>query len=1448
MSFIGALGNNTDDNNYNFNFNDLKIRIVDIDTSNYARFLDSNSSNYTEEIGLNSSNYTDVIGIHSSNYTDVISFNSSNYTDVVDNYSSNYTERINQELSDRIGYPAPLFPVEIPTGVYFPLKQQELIIADVGRIVGLHTTAITGIEQQIIGLVGVEGGAVGIVAGAVTLAGEAYTKANQAISTANTAKSTAETATITAEETQTIAERAEGKADTALTIWNKGTGANINNVYHLQTGNVGIGVSNDTELTHKLVVNGTTKLNDDVLLSGQLIIKETNDTPFINFYNYSDATTINTSAYIYLSNFSSVFAIDAFQLPIELRISGDPIIQVYSDKVDITKNLNVSGDINFTGNLYQNNELFTSGGGGSGGTGGTIYDDTNRLNYEYLRVPTGEGESIVNINEPIIQPTNIQEPTIDLFIQEPTSSPSVAKTTINSDYKYMSFVINNTPNIVYDFISKNTFADWKNYADTIPNATYDLTTYDSSADGLYKTNDPVGFFQIILPSTHTRLSITWGNAYNNPSGQPNATTSLIINGVVVDSISNIIQTKVYNYNYTGTPTVRVNEEYSLMTANMIINLQNPTRNTYSINFPEQTQCDILIVAGGGGGGTSYSSGSAAPAGGGGAGGLIFLENQTVSSGTYNILVGKGGDGDTDTDTSTPQRGKQGDNSSFSYYPTSSVGGGGGGSREGNEDGGDGGSGGGSGWGDPAGSKNGGSGVSGQGFAGGSSRNSGDVLPYASGGGGAGEVGHANNDSDNAVDGDGGIGKYSVGTFNFKVGFGLPVDNTLGEFFNGNVYFAGGGSSGISGSNTSFGGKGGGANSSGNVSLLNGMSNTGGGGAGSRASSNGRTNGGNGGSGVVIIRYKYTKAGTLQPITINSDYKYFSFPRLDNTLYSTTLYSMNFFENTEVELLILSNARFKVIPAFIVIPSGKINIYVGGSGSNSSFGSISTAGETTPYNSYNSAITGTTISYNQAIVIVRYKYTRPIIQPITIDNHYKYISFPNYGTNQTPYSLNFQENTEVQLLLLDGLKYIENAPFTTSGNTTINVGVPSTFNTITTNTNSTFYNFSTGHLSTITGVSAGYNSPIVIVRYKYTKIIISQVTKYGFLQYNNNNVWDVEPVATVANILPLLNSNHFEEITNKIALKNFDNSGRFNYEKLSNPGSAGSLVYDNATNWHMQEELIFYVGSLVREENDPNPGFGVVVQEELKLVGLEIKNAEWGKLYITTNPQGKPQYTTDISNGAGSGYMVNHLEVDGKIAGKEYKLSNGSRFAYSGQSDNPTHGGTSRGLECEHFDGLHIRGTYYYGINCQGNLSTTGTKQFKIPHPILENKSLVHNSVESPRVENLYRGIKQLINGKCEINIDTDCNENGGLTEGTYQSFNRHPQLFLQNHNTFDRLKGIITGNRINVICEDDTANYEINWMVISERCDKNIMETTTTDDNGRLLCEVENTDTGAENA
>jgi len=69
-----------------------------------------------------------------------------------------------------------------------------------------------------------------------------------------------------------------------------------------------------------------------------------------------------------------------------------------------------------------------------------------------------------------------------------------------------------------------------------------------------------------------------------------------------------------------------------------------------------------------------------------------------------------------------------------------------------------------------------------------------------------------------------------------------------------------------------------------------------------------------------------------------------------------------------------------------------------------------------------------------------------------------------------------------------------------------VGVPSTFNDLTTITNAATFN--SGYVSTITGLSITYNAPVVIVRYKTTKTVIIQVPSYGFLKYNEDNVWEV----------------------------------------------------------------------------------------------------------------------------------------------------------------------------------------------------------------------------------------------------------------------------------------------------------------------------------------------------
>ena len=281
---------------------------------------------------------------------------------------------------------------------------------------------------------------------------------------------------------------------------------------------------------------------------------------------------------------------------------------------------------------------------------------------------------------------------------------------------------------------------------------------------------------------------------------------------------------------------------------------------YTVNFPENTICDILIVGGGGAGGASVG-------GGGGAGGVVYQKN-IILNGTYNIYVGKGGNVTTSTNLLADKTCVDNGISSLIKYQGNTYtlngiiyegkGGGGGGSRIGeppnNLDGGfDGGSGGGSSLdGDgnfqsPGVSTQGNTfNLSGTNIPGGNNggTTSTSTSWLGSGGGGAGGPGDGKNG-----------------------GIGVEIDITGTNIF----YAAGGGAGRNSTSNAGIGGSGiggdGKRNTTENGTLyiptrLNGLDGTGSGGGGGGydytyvQSPNGNPNGdggGAGGSGVVIIR-------------------------------------------------------------------------------------------------------------------------------------------------------------------------------------------------------------------------------------------------------------------------------------------------------------------------------------------------------------------------------------------------------------------------------------------------------------------------------------------------------------------------------------------------------------------------------------------------------------------
>jgi hypothetical protein len=161
--------------------------------------------------------------------------------------------------------------------------------------------------------------------------------------------------------------------------------------------------------------------------------------------------------------------------------------------------------------------------------------------------------------------------------------------------------------------------------------------------------------------------------------------------------------------------------------------------------------------------------------------------------------------------------------------------------------------------------------------------------------------------------------------------------------------------------------------------------------------------------------------------------------------------------------------------------------------------------------------------------------------------------------------------------------------------------------------------------------------------------------------------------------------------------------------------------------------------------------------------------------------------------------------------------------------------------------LHVIG------NTHSTTYSSGKKTFKIEHPLKLNKWLYHGCIEGPRFDNIYRGKKLITEGKAEIDIDRECNTTGGMTSGTFPALNTNYQLYLQNNQTYDVVKGSINGSTISIECENTTDEIEIDWLVVGERHDEHVISTPLTDSDGNLICEhnmpgyVNNIDSNAEN-
>ena len=123
------------------------------------------------------------------------------------------------------------------------------------------------------------------------------------------------------------------------------------------------------------------------------------------------------------------------------------------------------------------------------------------------------------------------------------------------------------------------------------------------------------------------------------------------------------------------------------------------------------------------------------------------------------------------------------------------------------------------------------------------------------------------------------------------------------------------------------------------------------------------------------------------------------------------------------------------------------------------------------------------------------------------------------------------------------------------------------------------------------------------------------------------------------------------------------------------------------------------------------------------------------------------------------------------------------------------------------------------LHVNGTITSSATKNFTIDHPVKMNHKLIHACIEGPRADLIYRGKTKLLYGKAAVDICKECNITGGITKGTLNMLGKIPDIFLQNNESFDRVKGILEDEYLHITCENTNSFVNISWMIIIERND-----------------------------
>jgi len=229
--------------------------------------------------------------------------------------------------------------------------------------------------------------------------------------------------------------------------------------------------------------------------------------------------------------------------------------------------------------------------------------------------------------------------------------------------------------------------------------------------------------------------------------------------------------------------------------------------------------------------------------------------------------------------------------------------------------------------------------------------------------------------------------------------------------------------------------------------------------------------------------------------------------------------------------------------------------------------------------------------------------------------------------------------------------------------------------------------------------------------------------------------------------------------------------------------------------------------------------GIATNQTTNVPCIDIANATSG-----TYSQGIHVMLASI----GTGHAV------GLAVGKAHSAKNDATFGYKHAGDGSDANYAFVGGHSND-DALKV---FMNGLVDVPGTFTAGTKTFRIPHPLpslAESHLLTHASIEGPQADLIYRGSVTLVDGGAEVNLDSASE----MTEGTWVILCRDEQCFTSNETGWSSVRGSVAGNILTIECEDATSTDTISWMVVAERHDPNIYDSSLTDEDGHIIVESE---------